>query len=241
MIEFHSHFSGSGGNLYTITDGDALLGIECGVPIDKLIKALRFKPHKASAFLVSHQHQDHCKAAKALLNLGVPVRASYETLVAILGGEAGNSHTLNKLTLKPYADHVIGDWEVQPFPLIHDCPGHFGFLVRGPSRELLVFASDTQYLPARFPAPTIFACEANYDPDLMRANAASGEIDMARFKRVCDTHMSLPTLLDLLAVNDMTKCRAIFLLHLSGENSNAEDFKARVAAATGIPTYICDK
>lgn len=80
--------------------------------------------------------------------------------------------------------------------------------------------------------------EANYSETILAANVDAGRIEPARAKRVRQNHMSIGRVLDFIKANDMSKCRAIHLLHLSDGNSNADLFKRMVQEATGIPTFV---
>lgn len=53
--------------------------------------------------------------------------------------------------------------------------------------------------------------------------------------------MSLETCIDTLKANDLSFVQNIVLLHLSNNNSDANNFKNSVEGATGIPTIVADK
>ena len=80
--------------------------------------------------------------------------------------------------------------------------------------------------------------EANYSEAILAANVEAGHIDQSRAKRVRENHMSIERVLDFLKANDMSKCRAIHLLHGSESCSDSTLFKKIVQESTGIPTFV---
>lgn len=136
--------------------------------------------------------------------------------------------------------HKVGEWSVIPFGVRHDSEGTLGFCVRLGSDQI-VYLTDTQFSDYVFPGTTIWALEANWGEDELRANSRSGQIHGARVNRVATNHMSIERVERLLRANDLTKCQEVHLLHLSDENSNAADFKRRIQKITGTPVYIAAK
>ena len=73
----------------------------------------------------------------------------------------------------------------------------------------------------------------SYAPDLLPADMHPGQR-----RRLADSHMGLPAVLELLRSTDLSRVREIHLLHLSRGHSDAERFKAEVEGLTGIPTEV---
>src|SRR5690606_20783608 len=80
--------------------------------------------------------------------------------------------------------------------------------------------------------------ECNYDTDMMNAAVMKGKLPPQVAARTIRNHMSLSNCLSTLAANDLSQCRAIWLLHLSGTNASETRFKSAVEQATGVPTHI---
>lgn len=236
MIEFTSYASGSSGNFYTLTDGDAILAIECGIRFSEIQKALKFRVSELSGVLVTHSHQDHCKGIKDLMKAGVDCFLSLGAAKQI--GVDGH-HRFRRIEAQKEA--MVGPFRVLPFDLIHDVSEPLGFMVEGPSGERLLFITDTAWSPYRFPPCHIIAAEANWGEAEMRENSRSGKMHGSRFNRTASNHMPIERLERMLLKNDLSECKEIHLLHLSDENSNAAEFKRRIQALTGIPTYIAAK
>ena len=235
-MEFRSLASGSGGNCYLATaPGAAPLLIECGLSYPQIAVALGHRVTALAGCCVSHGHQDHCKAAVRLAGMGVDVFGSEETLMALYGPHSHRMHTLT-----PKQETAVGPWRVLPFEAVHDCPGTLGFLVGAPDGDRLLFLTDSAYAPYRFDGLTMVAIEANWSEELLRAGTASGAVHPSRFSRTVRSHMSIEQALVLLSKNDLSKCREIVLLHLSDQNSSAEEFRRRVEQATGVPCRVAD-
>ena len=81
-MTFTSLASSSRGNAYVVSDGETTLLLECGLSFKELQKRLGYGVAGITACLVSHEHQDHAKAAAQLLKSGVPVYMSEGTAAA---------------------------------------------------------------------------------------------------------------------------------------------------------------
>ena len=62
-MTFTSLASSSRGNAYVVSDGETTLLLECGLTFKELQKRLGYGVAGITACLVSHEHQDHAKAA----------------------------------------------------------------------------------------------------------------------------------------------------------------------------------
>jgi ribonuclease BN (tRNA processing enzyme) len=58
--------------------------------------------------------------------------------------------------------------------------------------------------------------------------------------RIIGSHLSLETLLEMLAKNDLSKVNNIVLIHLSDSNSNAVQFKNIVRKATNCNVTVAE-
>ncbi len=228
-MRFESFASSSAGNLYTVTDADGhRLAIECGMSIARIREALDFKLAQLDGVLVSHSHDDHCRAARDIMRVGgAHVYASHQTLKAIEDGYLGR-------TLSPGIVEQIGAFHVLPFETHHDVAGSLGFVVLSRGAALL-FAIDTSHVPMNFVGLTHIALECNFALDLLYESHAEHRT------RVVKNHMSLERVIETLARTDLSKVREIHLLHLSDAHSDAERFQREVEAATGKPVHVAPK
>lgn len=101
--------------------------------------------------------------------------------------------------------------------------------------------TDTAYSEFTFKDLTHIAIECNWSEAQIRANTRTGEVSSDRFKRTVTNHMSLERAIRFLQKHDLSACREIWLLHLSDQNSNEQEFKLAVQRATGKPVFIAPK
>lgn len=232
--------SGSSGNCYFVTDGKTRLLLDCGIPADRIKRALWRMGERVLSLdgcLISHAHGDHVKAAQKLADMGVDVFTSAGT-VAAAGLSGHNIHPLEKGEDGRYRGILIPGKRcaVTPFPVVHDAPEPVGFVV-SLDYERLAYVTDTPFLEYSLPGITHLMIEANYDGGVLAANAETGVIDQARAKRTASNHMSIDSALAAIKRLDRSRLRQVWLLHLSNDNAE-NDFKRRVQEATGAEVYI---
>jgi len=241
MIRFKPIASSSEGNAYLVeADGAAPLLLEAGIPIRKLRAAVKFGLSGLSGCLISHEHLDHAQAVKDLLDAAVDCYMSAGTAWAL--------HSKSLGIIGHHRAHIIeakrpvligGEYYIVPFNLIHDAAEPLGFLI-GHGDERLLFIPDTAYVKDRFDGVTILCVECNHNEDILSENIKKSSVHAMVGRRVRRNHMSLEQLINMIKANDLSKCRAIYLLHLSDANSNERRMIEEVQAVTGIPTYAAE-
>lgn len=231
--------SSSAGNAYVVeSPGSPPLLLEAGISVRRLRETLNFGLSGLAGCLVSHSHGDHSKGVKDLLKAGVDCWMSKGTAEAL---EVQGHHRLN--ILRAYEGANVGDWGIMPFPVEHDADEALGFLVGhidAGYTDRLLFVPDTAFVRNRFEGVNLIAIECNFDPDRLSRNVQAG-LHPSVAHRVRRMHMSLDTVIAMLKANDLSKTRAIYLLHLSSGNSDEARMIRSVEEATGIPTYSCDE
>ena len=240
MLTFKALASSSAGCCYRVSGGGtaADLLIDCGLPGKKLKVALNHQLYKLAGCLISHAHGDHIAGVHELLSGGVECYASSETWKAIFK-DGERHHRANVIHEREIFS--VGEFDVLAFPAVHDLPGTFGFLIKSPESDRLLYLTDSAYCPFKFDGLTQIAIEANFSEEILRDRVENGSLDANRYQRTFKTHMSIERLIDMLEANDLSQVQEIHLLHLSAGNSHAEDFKRKVQQATGVPVYICDE
>ncbi len=232
MVEFTPYASGSSGNCYRVTDGRTPLLLECGIPFREIQKGLKFKVSEIAGCLVTHEHQDHCKAVKDIMKAGIDCYMSQGTAEAL--GMSG--HRVNIVKVKQ--QFRLGTWTILPFETQHDAAEPLGFLLANQDGEKCLYLSDTMYCKYRFHGLTHVAIECNYSLDILKRNVEAGAVPKALKNRILKSHFSLENVKKFLLANDLSKVEAIFLLHLSDGNSDAARFKREIQSLTGKPVYI---
>ncbi len=233
--------SGSSGNAYQVADGEARILLDAGIPAKRIQAGIGFKTHELAGCLVTHSHQDHCKAVKDLLKFGVDVWMP--------GKEADAAgipahHRLHRLEESEdgagtYRAFRCGGFTVLPFRTMHDTPEPVGYMVQGPSKEKLPNFTDTYYTPRRLPAPEHLIGERNYDNETVEQVLETGEVQTARLKRLFSTHMSLDNFLAFLRNLDTRNLRKIYICHMSSDRGNEQKIREAVQKQTGAEVYVC--
>jgi len=232
MIEITALASGSRGNCYRVTDGSTPLLLECGIPYKDIQRGLNFRVSEIAGCLISHEHQDHCKAARDIIKAGIDCYMSQGTKKAL----GIDGHRVKTIEAKRQLE--IGTWTVLPFETQHDAAEPLGFLMATPDGDKLIYATDTYYIRYKFIGLTHIMVECNYCPDILKANIASGLVPVELKNRLLQSHFSLKNVKEFLKANDLSKVREIWLLHLSDDNSDAERFKREIQELTGKMVFV---
>lgn len=225
--------SGSAGNAYLIDNGNEALLVECGVKFSEIKQAVDFDISRIVGCLVTHEHGDHCKAAKEIEKSGIPVWTAEETAKAI-GLKYGFYLTAGQVS-------KVGSFQVLPFDVIHEAVKPLGFLIRHAEMGTMLFATDLGYSPYKFEGLNHILIECNYNDSILHERIQSGNISRKQLGHVIGGHLSLKTCLDLLKANDLSAVRNIVLLHLSDANSNERAIIETIQNEIGIPVKVADK
>lgn len=205
--------------------------LDCGISYRELQIGAGFSLTGLGGCLLTHEHGDHAKAARALMRVGVDVYASSGT-IRILRLDGHRVHAVR--AREPF---VIGSWRVVPFEAIHDAEEPFGFVMASTAGRVL-YLTDSAYCRYRVKGLTHVMIECNYSLEIMRRRRRCGELKLAQKSRVLTNHLGLERVLEMLKANDLSAVREIHLLHLSDGNSDAELFQKAVQGATGKPVYV---
>ena len=221
--------TGSSGNAYILSAGEHALLLDAGLPIRAILREADWKTLQGC--LITHEHQDHAKAARELAGMGLQIYMTEGTLEAINGN--GSLTALNAVqTLSPFD---VGKFTVMAFETQHDASQPCGWLIRyKPTGETALYATDTYYLRYTFPGVDYWIVECNYCDDIVDAQQRTGTLSSALRSRLKKSHLSLRRLLAVLKANDLTKAKAVVLIHLSGERSDEKAMVAAVKEVTGL-------
>lgn len=228
--------SGSSGNGYllTSTDGETLV-IEAGVRLGDVLKEVPYKD--IAGLIVSHAHGDHAGFLDEYLYRRVTTYIHDESLKEW----KGKVKDFFPLYFDEECKFSLGNFDIIPFRLKHDTPC-FGFMIRHPDMVgNFLFCTDTSQIPYTFDNVQTLAIEADYDYNILLNNVRDGKLILSLARRIYSTHYSIEQAIDFCKNRDMKKLRNIILLHLSKNNSSAEEFKEKMIMATGKPTYIATR
>lgn len=241
-MKFWNLASSSRGNCYVIEfatkQGNRTFLIECGINRPEMLKrCLEFNldPKEFKFCLLTHSHSDHSKCARDLrmkiyTSLGTQAALGFSNADFLKSGETR---------------FLDADIKVTPFAVEHDCDEPLGFIIES-SIESLLFTIDCKYYKADISSYKFdyIMTECNYDHKQVytlyhQARKEHSKELIKRYERLLNSHMSLASTLKHLKKLNLSKCKAIFLTHLSDGHANEIKMKNEVYAQTGIPTYVC--
>lgn len=221
--------SGSKGNAYIVHNEHEALLIEAGCNFKAVKSVLDFNIGKVAGCLITHEHLDHSKYAKEVLNAGIDVYCLKAT--AESKGLKGHrvQHLLEGMTT------YVGNFKVIAMSVRHDVPC-VCFLIEHKETGRFCFLTDTIYCEYQFPGLNNMIVEANYGEEII------DQRNDPRFlrDRIVQSHMSIETCEQFLRANDLSKVNNIVLIHLSDRNSHARDFRNRIKSQTGCNVHIAD-
>ncbi len=226
--------SGSKGNCYILHNEREALMLEAGAPFREVLRAVG--PAVCSSIrgcVLSHEHGDHAKYVKDVLDHAIPVYATPGTIDALKGKKSkicrpvGFTSDLSWLVDEetPWMIERIGGFWVFPFKTIHDSASPCGFYIKHADFGNLLFATDTKFIPNRFKDLTNIMIECNYDDGRL---AARTDIPDSLKDRIRMSHMSVDTCIEALKANDMSKVCKIILIHISEGDGDVRSFEERV-------------
>lgn len=227
MIEITTLATGSKGNCYHITDGSTALLLEAGIPYKEIRRKLNFQTTTIKGCLISHEHQDHCKAVTHVAKAGINIYMSQGTADAL----EATGHRIKPVKAKQ--QFQIGTWTILPFDVEHDVSEPYGYLLASSTGAKVLFATDTYYIRYKFKGLTHLLLECNYSLERLNENIATGRVHRGMKKRLIRSHFSLENVKEFLKANDLSQLQEIWLLHLSDSNSNEEEFKREIQELTG--------
>ena len=222
--------SSSQGNCYILENKNEALIIEAGVRFIEVKKALGFDIRKVSGCLITHQHNDHAKYIKAMVESGFPTLALEEVWTAkgVTGSRA--------YCIERGKGYRFGRFKVLPFDACHDVPC-VGYLIDHPETGRIMFLTDSCMCEYVFPGLNQVMIECNYsDAKLVEAINAGRTLPSQR-ERLMTSHMELNTCKGFLCANDLTNVANIVLLHLSDNNSDEKHFVSEIERLTGKVVY----
>lgn len=231
--------TGSSGNCYKVKIGRATLLLECGLPFKVIQKKLNFKVSEIDACLVTHEHMDHAKAVKDLMKAGVDCYMTKGT-AEVLGVSGHRLKTFRPFEKARYYSEVLKDLIIVPFEAIHDVAEPVSYFIKTrDDEESLVFVTDTAYLKYKIPDCECLMIECNYVKSRLDENVRLGNINTNLRNRIVKNHLSLESLVEALNLADLSRCKKIYLLHLSDGNSDEKLIKRTIQEMTGIEVVVC--
>jgi phosphoribosyl 1,2-cyclic phosphodiesterase len=224
--------SGSGGNAVVLESGPHRLMIDAGFSCRELVKrmqALDFDPKTLGGLILTHEHQDHCKGARRLLNrFKLPVYGTAGTLASAgLRAEAAKAGG----EIRSGDRREIAGFVVEPFMIPHDATEPVGFVVEDPCGRRIGLVADlgcrTSLAWGRLHDLDVLILETNHDLDMLR----NGPYPWSLKQRVAGRHGHLSNREAAEGLPELVgdRLRWVVLYHLSRTNN----LPALAAAAIG--------
>ena len=223
--------SNSLGNCYILENKKEALIIEAGVPFQEVKKAMNYDIGKIVGGVVSHEHNDHAKYIREFLKCGIKVLALPDVFA-----HHGITSPFCK-EIEPMHGYKVGGFKILPLSVVHDVPC-IGFIIEHEEMGKLVFITDTMMLEYKLPKLNHIMLEANYADKILQYNIDNGIVPASMRDRLLHSHMELQTTKEILRANDLSSVNEVILLHLSGNNSDAEQFQREAQETSGKPVYI---
>lgn len=219
-MQVWSFASGSDGNCYLVeSEGTALL-VECGRPysqIRDLLESAGITLDDLSGIVLTHAHGDHSRSARYLSQTHrIPIYASRGTL-----GALGLEDLSLAKPLESGKTYPVGQMDVRPFAVPHDCREPLGFRFEAGSGRAAI-ATDLGWVPhsvaRQFRDVELLILEANYDPHLLHTGAYPYFLK----QRVSGTygHLSNAAAGQAIATCSSRPPATVWLAHLSEQNNS---------------------
>lgn len=224
--------SNSKGNSYILGNGTNAILIECGVAFGRIKEGLGFNLNQIDLCICTHEHMDHAKAFKDVLNSGIPIVSSVDVYEAfdtmpdsmILALSQGQTISFKK-------------WTISAFDVPHDVPT-LGYVIEHPEIGKVLFVTDTYVLKYKFPYSfDHIIIEANYDQTIVDKVLKDKGQDFL-YNRRLTSHMSFQTTIKTLSRMDLSECKNIVLIHLSDGFTDEKKFKTETEERFGILTTV---
>lgn len=218
--------TGSSGNCYALHDGNQIILLDAGIPAKHIMRGINHRIGDVVCCLITHEHQDHCKAVRDLHRLGVPLYGTRGTREALPGSGIDDSKSMHQ--------RRIGNFDIMDFPVIHDTKEPCGWLV-GNARtgERLLYATDTSGLMFTFPRINYWLIECNYMDSMM-----DDDTPAVMRERLAKSHMSLAKLCEVFAANNLSECKQIILCHWSRQRLDPKEAVDWVRSVTRKPVEV---
>ena len=233
-MRFASLGSCSEGNALVVQAGSTTIMIDCGFGINETNRRcarLGLAPEAIDAVVNTHEHSDHVGGAPRFARrFAVPVWLTFGTLSA--------THSRwDECTLRGFDSHdafVVGELEVQPFPVPHDAREPAQMTVNDGTRKLGVLTDvgeTTAHIEASLADCDALFLEAYHCEDMLFHSQYPPNLKARIAGRY--GHLSNRASAELLGRVAGDRLQRVVAAHLSRQNNRRELAQAAFAAALG--------
>lgn len=229
--------SSSAGNAYLLIGKHTTLLLECGITYAEMQRRLYGRlPRRIDGCLVTHEHGDHARGARQIMKRGIPLYMSEGTAV-------GHKDEMDMARLVRAGERfTVGEFTILPFTCYHNTEEPLGWLISEPETgEKFLFAIDTANLNFIAEGITGIAIEANFSEEIMRRHPARDPGMAFRMERTRRCHMEINRVVEYLRKLDLSRCRCVWLMHLSDTFGDERRFQKAIRDNFGLPCEVCPK
>lgn len=227
------------GNCYVLKSntGEILL-LDCGCRYKDILRAIDYRTSDVSGVLLSHEHGDHIKSFRELMNAGIQIYTNDETVehLQIITGELMKGVPEKR----PFR---VGSFTVIPFYLPHTTRDkdtgqlipcfNYGYIVEHKEMGKLLYMTDFEYCIYSFQKMQVehMVIECNYCEELV-------DMTEANYRHRIKGHCSLLTCKQFIKQNRTESLRTVTLVHLSGKASDAKKMLKEIKETVGDDVLV---
>lgn len=220
-MRFASLGSGSRGNALVVEIGQTRVMLDCGFAIRETVHRLArlaLMAEDISAIVVTHEHADHIGGVAAFARkYNVPVWLTHGTF------RSASPQFKDAQTVHLFDCHhrfMIGDVEIEPYPVPHDAREPSQFVFGDGNRRLGVLTDagcSTPHIEATLSRCHALVLECNHDADMLR----NGPYPPGLKQRVAGRfgHLDNDASAALLGKLDVSLLQHVIAAHLSDKNN----------------------
>lgn len=229
--------SGSRGNGLLVQAGQTRILVDCGFSVseaERRLQRLGCDPASLNAILVTHEHGDHIGGVARLAR-------KYQLSVWMTVGTRASGRCKSCGMVGTFSAHepfVIGDLEIQPYPVPHDAREPSQFVFSDGARRLGLLTDTgtiTPHIQACLDGVDALLLECNHDREMLATGRYSPRLKHRVGGRL--GHLSNDQAADLLARLDHTRLQHLVAAHLSEENNRPDLAAAALAGVMGCGAH----
>lgn len=233
-MRFASLGSGSRGNALVVEAGKTRVMLDCGFAVRETtqrLARLELTPEHISAVVVTHEHTDHIGGVAAFARkFNLPVWLTHGTYSHAMA-QFRDSQTIH--VFDSHERFVIGELEIEPFPVPHDAREPAQFVFGDGVRRLGVLTDagcSTPYIEAVLSRCHALVLECNHDIQMLQ----NGPYPPGLKQRVAGRfgHLDNEAAASLLGKLDNSLLQHLVAAHLSDKNNRPD--LARLALSRAL-------
>ncbi len=217
--------SGSSGNCTFVEAGQTRILVDAGLSARETrrrLDSIGIAPESVSAICVTHEHDDHCGALRALSRKGlVALYANSGTMEGIVNGGKGDGLAWNVFSTG--SAFAVGEMLLEPFSVPHDSYDPVGFVIRSGASSLGIVTDMgvvTGLIRERLTGSQVVVVESNHDEQMLRDADRPWSLKQRIAGR--QGHLSNAQAGELLVSVAGAGLRVVFLAHLSSDCNRPE-------------------